>query len=78
MTRINSSVKPKNLTDSMLNAELRELPRIFTAVQKRVSENKPFNDIPSRFTLGTGHVLLKIYTFISVYSYLHPRKWILG
>lgn len=56
MTRINSSIDPKKLTDSMLNAELRELPRIFTAVQKRVSENKPFNDIPSRFTLGTGHV----------------------
>ena len=56
MTRINSAIKPKNLTDSMLNAELRELPRIFTAVQKRHSENKPFNDIPTSFTLGIGHV----------------------
>lgn len=56
MTRINSAINPKNLTDSMLIAELRELPRIFTAVQKRISQNKKFNDIPKKFTLGIGHV----------------------
>ena len=56
MTRINSAIQPKNLTDQHLLAELRELPRIFTAVSKRIAEGKDFNDIPKVFTLGTGHV----------------------
>lgn len=56
MTRINVGINPKNLTDQHLKAELRELPRIFTAVAKRIKEKKNFNDIPSKFTLGTGHV----------------------
>jgi len=56
MTRINSAISPKFLTDQHLLAELRELPRIFTAVKNRVLLNKDFNDIPKNFTLGTGHV----------------------
>jgi len=56
MTRINSAINPKNLTDQHLLAELRELPRVFTAVKKRIDNNVPFNDIPKEFTLGTGHV----------------------
>lgn len=56
MTRINSAISPKSLTDQHLLAELRELPRIFTAVLNRVRSNKSFNDIPSKFTLGNGHV----------------------
>ena len=56
MTRINSAISPKSLTDQHLLAELRELPRIFTAVLNRVNTNKKFNDIPSKFTLGSGHV----------------------
>ena len=55
MTRINSAISPKNLTDQHLIAELRELPRIFTAVNKRIEQGKEFNDIPEKFTLGTGH-----------------------
>lgn len=56
MTRINSAIDPKNLTDQHLIAELRELPRIFTAVNKRIEKGKLFDDIPDKFTLGTGHV----------------------
>ena len=56
MTRINSAINPKTLTDQHLIAELRELPRIFTAVEKRIKNNILFNDIPKRFRLGTGHV----------------------
>lgn len=55
MTRINSAINPKHLTDQHLIAELRELPRIFTLVQKRIDSNKEFNDIPTVFTLGSGH-----------------------
>lgn len=55
MTRIDSAINPKNLTDQHLIAELRELPRIFTAVNKRIEEKKPFNDISDKFTLGAGH-----------------------
>lgn len=55
MTRINSAIPPQNLTDQHLLAELRELPRIFTAVSKRIEQGKGFDDIPNKFTLGTGH-----------------------
>lgn len=56
MTRINAAIKPSQLTDQHLLAELRELPRIFTAVSKRIKINKSFKDIPNHFTLGEGHV----------------------
>lgn len=52
MTRINSSINP---TDQHLIAELRELPRIFTSVNKRLTLNKTFDDIPKEFVLGLGH-----------------------
>ena len=55
MTRINSAINPKNLTDQHLIAELRELPRIFTAVNKRLYSDLSFDDIPKEFCLGTGH-----------------------
>lgn len=56
MTRINSSIPPENLIDQHLIAELRELPRVITAVIKRNNKKIPFNDIPEEFILGTGHV----------------------
>ena len=55
MTRIDSAIPAKNLTAQHLIAELRELPRIFTAVNKRINQGKGFDDIPEKFTLGTGH-----------------------
>lgn len=39
MTRINL-IDPKELTDQHLLAEYRELPRIFSAVKKKILENK--------------------------------------
>lgn len=73
MTRINSAIVPKNLTDQHLIAELRELPRIFTAVRKRIEEGKGFDDIPKEFTLGTGHMKF----FYNKLNYLELRhEWL--
>lgn len=69
MTRINSAIDPKNLTDQHLIAELRELPRIFTAVNKRIEKGESFDDIPEKFTLGTGHVKF----FYDKLSFLYQR-----
>lgn len=55
MTRINLTLVSE-LADQHLMAEYRELPRIFGAVRKRIAEGKKFNDIPSDFRLGSGHV----------------------
>lgn len=57
MTRINSSINVKNLTDEHLLAEHREIKRLPSVYKKRIDTNRSFNDVPSEFTLGTGHVL---------------------
>ena len=57
MTRINSAIKVKFLTDEHLLAEHREIPRICSVYKKRIDNGKGFTDVPSDFTLGTGHVL---------------------
>lgn len=83
MTRINSAIFPNNLTDQHLIAELRELPRIFTAVKKRIEQNKSFDDIPKEFCLGTGHTkffynklkfLIDRYCFLKYEYYLRFKK----
>ena len=56
MTRINSSINVKRLTDEHLLAEHREIKRLPSAYLKRKESNKGFDDIPSKFTLGEGHV----------------------
>ena len=53
MTRINS-IPPQLLTNEHLMAEYRELPRVFTAVLRRL--DKPTSDLPATYRLGTGHV----------------------
>lgn len=73
MTRINCGIEPIRLTDQHLIAELRELPRIFTAVIKKVKENKPITNIPPKFKLGTGHVTF----FYNKCDYLIKRHKIL-
>lgn len=60
MTRINSSVKVRLLTDEHLLAEHREIKRLPSVYKKRLDSNKGFNDVPLNFTLGTGHVLFFI------------------
>jgi len=54
MTRINC-IPPKELSDIHLQAELREMPRINSYIIKSLKSGKSF-DIPSNYTLGTGHV----------------------
>lgn len=55
MTRINL-VDPKTLSLRHLVAEYRELPRVFGLVAKRLESGKSFDDIPSTYTMGPGHV----------------------
>lgn len=52
MTRINL-IPPSDLHDQHLMAEYRELPRIFTYVEKLKDLPK---DIPAQYTMGKGHV----------------------
>lgn len=49
MTRINT-IPPKLLTSPHLNAEYRELPRVFKAARLT-------NKAPSNYVMGKGHVL---------------------
>lgn len=51
MTRINL-VPPKDLSDQHLLAEIRELPRIFSLVEK----NPSTENIPESYQLGRGHM----------------------
>ncbi len=56
MTRINCGIEPVKLTDQHLLAELRELPRIFTAVVRKIDKDIEIKNIPPKFKLGSGHV----------------------
>ena len=66
MTRINVGVNVKHLMDEHLLAEHREIKRICDVFKKRYDTGK-MNNLPTKFTLGTGHVLFfidkPIYTF---------------
>ena len=57
MTRINSAIRVKLLTDEHLIAEHRELKRLPSAYLKRKESKLGFKNLPTQFTLGTGHVL---------------------
>jgi len=57
MTRINSAIRVRLLTDEHLLAEHRELPRICSVYSKRKQSKLGFKNLPTQFTLGTGHVL---------------------
>lgn len=56
MTRINSAIPVKALTDEHLLAEHREIKRICAQFKSSILEGKKSVKIPERFTLGTGHV----------------------
>mgnify|MGYP002635985690 CR=1 FL=1 len=66
MTRINCGIPPKELIDSHLIAEHREIKRIPNAVKNGRAN---LLDIPSTFRLGTGHVKF----FYNKLKYLHDR-----
>ncbi len=55
MTRINSAIPVKYLTDEMLLAEHREIKRLPSVLLKAIQCNS-INNIPNKFCLGTGHV----------------------
>lgn len=57
MTRINSAIRVKLLTDEHLLAEHREIKRLPSVYLKRKNSKIGLNGLPERFTLGTGHVL---------------------
>ena len=56
MTRINSAIPVKNLTDEHLLAEHREIKRLPYCLDAAIRSGS-VNRIPSKFTLGKGHVL---------------------
>lgn len=56
MTRINSAIPVKNLTDEHLLAEHREIKRLPWCLENAIASGS-INHIPEKFTLGKGHVL---------------------
>ena len=57
MTRINSAIRVRLLTDEHLLAEHREIKRLPSVYTKRKESKLGFKNLPKDFTLGTGHVL---------------------
>jgi deoxyribonuclease (pyrimidine dimer) len=55
MTRINASIRPEELSNSMLFAEYREIKRIGNKVKNNKYNFK--NPAPKQFTLNSGHEL---------------------
>lgn len=56
MTRINSAIPVKNLTDEHLLAEHREIKRLPWCLENAIKSGS-IKNIPEKFTLGKGHVL---------------------
>lgn len=56
MTRINSAISVKCLTDEHLLAEHREIKRLPYCLEKAIKSGS-IKRIPEKFTLGKGHVL---------------------
>lgn len=69
MTRINSAIDPKNLTDEHLMAEHRELKRIPNAVIRQALSSGLKPNKVEKFTLGKGHVLF----FYDKLAFLYRR-----
>jgi len=68
MTRINSAIPVKNLTDEHLLAEHREIKRLPSCLAKAVNSGS-IHKIPQKFTLGKGHVLF----FLDKMSFIRQR-----
>lgn len=74
MTRINSAIPPKYLTDEHLLAEHREIKRLPYNLQQAIKSGN-IKKVPNKFTLGKGHVLF----FVNKQRFLLSRYWeILG
>lgn len=59
MTRVNSSLNPKFLTNEHLLAEHREIKRLPSAYLKAIQSGSILK-IPDRFLLGKGHILFHL------------------
>ena len=68
MTRINSAIPVKNLTDEHLKSEHREIIRIPSVYQKSIRCGS-IHCIPDTFRLGTGHVLF----FLDKIEFIYDR-----
>ena len=68
MTRINSAIPVKNLTDEHLLAEHREIKRLPSCLAKAIKSGS-IDKIPEKFTLGKGHVLF----FLDKMSFIRQR-----
>ena len=68
MTRINSAIPVKNLTDEHLLAEHREIKRLSSCLAKAIKSGS-IHKIPEKFTLGKGHVLF----FLDKMSFIRQR-----
>ena len=66
MTRINAGIPPRDLSDKHLLAEHREIKRIPNAI---TSGKAQLENLPTEFTLGTGHVRF----FYDKQLYLYQR-----
>lgn len=80
MTRINSAISVKNLTDEHLLAEHREIKRL-PYILKQAINSGSIHNIPSKFTLGKGHILFfldKMYFTLSRYSDIHAELLVRG
>lgn len=66
MTRVNVGIDPEELSNQLLIAELREIKRIPNCI--KVGRFN-LNNIPERFTLGSGHVSF----FYNKIGYLKSR-----
>ena len=56
MTRINSAIPVRNLTDEHLLAEHREIKRLPYCLKQAIRSGS-ISKIPDQFVLGTGHVI---------------------
>lgn len=68
MTRINSAIEVKKLTDEHLLAEHREIIRLISYLNKSIHCGS-INKIPKDFRLGNGHVLF----FLNKMKFIYNR-----
>lgn len=68
MTRINSSIPVKHLTDEHLLAEHREIKRLPACYLKAIKSGS-LKKIPKKFCLGTGHVTF----FLDKFKFTYER-----
>ena len=75
MTRINGNIPIAKLSDQLLLNELGEIGRILYNVEKRIEKERKFDDIPSTFRLGTGHMTFFYDKCLFIYfRYLNLRR----